>query len=367
MPDPDGEIPDRGLWAADDQAETAREAWVELPESLDETSDMARAARTMARIVSLRACNPKNAPNLTEPTVVLISPKWHRFGKALDWTYVPCVNDGSQSLTGSVFLCPPNLGASYMHSLPSSDLGEAFEWIESHSEIQGLPALALNPRATIPELRVYELGLSHPERVRSYPLYLAELDLATLDDVLKRFYDGVVCAPGGGRKCTKLWRDAQAFKPVPRPEKAIQNELARYFHFALPRLRAIEEEDTPLGRLDIKLSGPVSSDNSVVINHAVIELKALVGGNKKAPYTNTETIKKHVKEGVRQAASYRKPPSASRIALLSCYDMRAHAGHRGDTCLDHVRRLATRASVEIRRWPLFPSVGALREHLLPEP
>lgn len=357
---------DRGLWANDDQAETARVAWTALPEPLDEASDIDRAARSMARTVMLRVRN-RHASDPPAPTVVLITPAWRRIGKALGWSYVPNVDDGSHPLSGAVFLCPANLRASHKAPLPATDLGAIFDWIEGQDGLGLMPALVLNPSATIPELRLYETGLAHPENVSSYPLFLADLDLPTLDGVLARFYDGVVCAPGGGRKCAKLWEDADTFKAVVRPEKAIQNELFRFLHASLPHLRPVEEEDTPLGRLDIRLSGPASTDETIVVNHAVIELKVLGEGNRTPPFTDTQAIKDHVESGVRQAASYRRPPSASRIALLGCYDMRPHASQRGESCLDHIRPLAASESVAVRRWPLFPNVAALRAHLLPGP
>lgn len=367
MPDIENDDDDRGLWATDDQAETARIAWTSLPEALDEASDIDRAARLMAQAIMLRTRNQQASNDPSAPIVILISPVWRRVGKALGWSFIPNIDDGSHPLSGGVFLCPPNLGASHKASLPSADLGAIFEWIEKQGDLGVMPALVLSPTATVPQLRLYEFGLSKPEVVRSYPIVLADLDLPSLDGVLRRFYEEVVCAPGGGRKCAPLWDNPDKFVPVTRPEKTIQNELFRFLRASLPHLRPVEEEDTPLGRLDIRLSGPVSSDETIVINHAVIELKVLDGGNKTPPFTDTQTIKDHVESGVRQAASYRRPPSASRFALLGCYDMRPHAGTRGESCFDHVRTFAANESVEIRRWPIFPNVAALRAHLVPSP
>lgn len=367
MPDTTDDGVDRGSWTGDDQAGTARIAWTSLPEPLDETSDVARAARAAARAVMLRARNQQSFADPNEPSVILISTSWRRLGRLLGWTFAPTVDDGSQPLCGSVLLCPPNLGAAYRIALPSIDLGAIYEWIEGQQLLRVLPALILNRSATVPELRLHEGGLAQPELVSKYPLYFADLDIQTLDQVLERFYEVVVCAPGGGRKCVPLWSDPAKFEPVPRPEKAIQNELVRFLRASLPFLRAVEEEDTPLGRLDVRLSGTLAGDETIVVSHAVIELKVLTQGNKTMPFTNTKGMRTHVEDGVRQAASYRKPPGESRIAMLGCYDMRPHAGQRGDSCLDHVRQFAHDERVEIRRWPLFPNVEALRVHRVPGP
>ena len=367
MPDTINDGVDRGSWTGDDQAGTARIAWTSLPEPLDETSDVARAARAAARVVMRRARNAKSSDDPAEPSVILISTSWQRLGKSLGWTSAPAMDDGSHPLRGSIFLCPPNLGAAYKRGLPSTDLGSLYEWIAGQDPLGFLPALVLNPDAAVPELRLHEAGLGQPEIVSKYPLHFAHLDLETLDRVLARFYEDVVCAPGGGRKCVPLWNDPEAFQAVHRPEKAIQDELVRYLRASLPHLRATEEEDTPLGRLDVRLTGALAEDDTIVVSHAVIELKVLNGGNKKGPFTDTQGLKAHVEKGVRQAASYRKPPGESRIAMLGCYDMRPHAGHRGESCLDHIRQFAHDERVEIRRWPLFPNVEALRVHLVPGP
>jgi hypothetical protein len=356
---------DRGSWTGDDQAETAREAWTSLPDQLDEASDVDRAARAAARVFMRRAGNAQSNGDPNQPAIILISTSWRRLGKDLGWASVPVVDDGSQPLRGSIFICPPNLSAAYKVALPSTELSGIYEWIESQGLLCNLPALVLNPEATTPELRLYEAGLGQPEVVSKYPLHFAHLDLETLDNVLNRFHSDVVCAPGGGRKCVRLWEDSHAFQSVSRPEKAIQGELFRFLRTTFTRLQVAEEEDTPRGRLDLRLTGALADDDTIVVNHAVIELKVITEGNTKPPFTNTEGMKTHIENGVRQAASYRKPPGESRIAMLGCYDMRPHAGQRGDSCLDHIRQFAADECVEVRRWPLFPNVKALREHLMP--
>jgi hypothetical protein len=361
----DKDVEDRGLWNNDNLQKTAEEAWAELPDAVDETSDIDRAARTLARILLLRGRLKVADP--AEPVVMVVSNNWRMLGKSLGWKSAPSVDDGSYRLAGRVFIVPPNVSASYCADLPTGDLGDLLDQLSSEAHLSGLPALVLNPGAAVPELRLYPSGLSALDDKSSYPIHLAQLDLPSLDEALDRFHMDVVAAPGGGRKCAPLWQDADTFKVVSRPEKTIQNELFRFLRYTFPELRPIEEEDTPLGRFDIRLTGPVSQDETVVVSHAVIELKVIYGGNRKAPFTDTKAVKDHLQDGVRQAAGYRRPPLASRIAMMGCFDMRVSAGHRGESCLDHVRSFAGAENVVIRRWPLFPTVKALREYVVPAP
>lgn len=363
--EPEDDLVGRGAWSNDDQSATARAAWSSLPDTIDEASDIDRAARAFAQALQKRKLKPTTDPET--PTIVLVSPEWRTLGKTLNGKLVPEVDDGSCQLSGYLFVVPANLGAAYRVELLSDDLGATFEWIEDILDLGGVPALVLNPGAALPELRIYSQGLSKPKQ-KSAPLYFAELDISVLDLLLAKFWAEIVCVPGGGRKCERLWNDPDKFGPVPRPERVVQNEMYRYLRISLPSLTVKEEENVPLGRLDIRLSGRVGSDFYTWVNHAVIELKALTKGNRKLPFTDNKTIKMQIKEGVVQAASYRQPPQPSRIAMLACYDMRPHAGLRKDTCLSHVRPLAKSKQVELRRWPLFPVLGhAFREYAATQP
>lgn len=347
---------------------TAREAWTTLPledEGAD-LSDIDRGTRAFALTVHKRKLNPTSAKDPKAPVVVLFPDNWRPLGKTNKWQHLPEVDDGSRQLTGYLFVAPPNLGAAYAIKLPTNEMGDIVDWIEDELKLGTAPAILMNPDATVPELRVYVQGVSVPTKKSTYPLCLAELNCAALDGLLLRFWRDVVCAPGGGRKCQKLWQNRQALIPVKRPEKIVQDEMCRYLNRSLPGLRAKDEENVELGRLDVRLLGPASADHSIIVHHAVIELKVLTKGNTKPPFTDTKTVRCHVKEGVRQAASYRKPPEASRIAMLACYDMRHRAGERGETCFDHVTNFAKKEAVEIRRWPLFPSVGELRKFKTPD-
>lgn len=360
----DGPI-DRGAWSGDDQKRTALAAWPLLPDDVDESSDVDRAIKRLALTVLARMLNnaSKNDPLL--PSIVLIGSDWRKVGRTHGWTYVPAIDDGSTQLTGYVFIVPSNLGAAYAFKLPNPDLGQNLDWLESELHLGDLPAIVFNPEATVPELKIYDFGLCKPNRKRSYPLYLAELNLDLLDDALERFWNTVVCAPGGGRTCEKLWKQSGVYEAVVRPEKILQREMLRFLRPSFSRLRIKDEENVPLGRLDIRISGPAGPDEYVYVNHAVIELKALIKGNQNPPFTDTEKIKTQVEEGVQQAASYRKPPEKSRIAMLACYDMRPHSEKRGETCFDHVLNFAATEEVELRRWPLFPSVSELRKFNTP--
>ena len=151
------------------------------------------------------------------------------------------------------------------------------------------------------------------------------------------------------------------------PEKAVQDELGRFLSHVFPDFYVKEEEYTDFGRFDIRITANVGIDEYTWMNYAVLELKALTGGNKTSPFTDTLTLKKQITEGVRQAATYRKPPQPSLIAALLCYDFRAHAWKRGDTCLDHARSYAKKEKVELWRWPLFSTVKEYREYESPDP
>jgi hypothetical protein len=361
----DGQAPDRGCWEGDDQAATARQAWSALPDPLDEMVGLARCSHALAHAVAKRAYHPDGTKDPKHPTVVLVTDSWREYGTKMGWARMPDIDDGSRQLAGYLLVSPPNFGTAYGTALATADLGAAFDWIENNLGFGDLPAIALNPAATIPELKLYENGICDQPAGRSIPIFLTTLELGQLDGALDLFWRQVVVAPGSGR--VALWKDGAKFIPIHRPEKAIQNELLKSLRVSFPSLGVKPEEVVETGRVDLRISGSVTPDGNVWVNHAVIELKVLDNGNTKPPFRDTQAIRGHIMRGVQQAAAYRMPPEPSRIAILACYDMRAHAGQRPTTCFDHIRDYASAESVELRLWPLFPSSESYRDYLKPLP
>lgn len=367
MANNDSPTPDRGAWSDDDLGQTVNEVLAEVPTDASERYETVRGSRALARAIQRRSKHTAASSDPKGPIVFLITDQSRVIGKRLKAIRAPEINDGSQRLFGRLQIAPSNLSSSYFLELPDSELGKIFDWIEETLGLGEVPALIYNPFSTVPELRVYENGVSDHKECRLYQLHFTKLTASELKSELDKFWKNVVVAPGKHRKCRKLWDNKTQFIPVKGPEKAVQDELGRFLSHVFPGFYVKEEEDTDFGRYDIRMSANVGIDVYTWMNYAVLELKALTGGNKTPPLTNIQTIRNQINEGVRQAATYRKPPEPSLIAALLCYDFRAHAGKRGDTCLDHARKYAKEENVELWRWPLFPTVKEYREYESPDP
>lgn len=351
-------------WSPEELRETLADALPTLPDTNEETAGLEYSARKLSStLVELTLSGTENLNDASIPTVVLLTENWRKIGDNRSYTYHPDVDEGSCQIQGRLFIASTNFSAACATELETSDLGEIFKHLEQDDELKSLPALVLNPHTSTPKITLYEYGLSKPDKKTTYPIYLAELDQDLLDEVLSGFWAQVICSPGGGRPCPTLWSDAKSFKPVSKPEKAIQAELLKSLKIAFGGRRFVikDEEVVETGRLDIRISGPAGVDEFAYVNHAILEIKVLSGGNKKLPFTDTKTLKKQIRDGVIQAASYRDPPEPCRIAILLCYDMRYSCGNRGESCLEHVRKFAKKHDVALRRWPLFPSSKHLRE------
>lgn len=353
----------KGAWSNDDFSKTVQNALALIPTEAALRYETVRASRKLAEAIKRRSLSADFKNDDEGPVVVLISENSRMIGKKLGANRAPEISDGSRRLMGRLLIAPSNLGSSYFLELPSQDIGNVFDWIEDELDLGSLPTIVFNPKSVVPEIRVYENGVTDTDSFCLYPLYFEGLDENQVRRLLDKFWETVVVAPGKPRRCQKLWVDAANFKAISGPEKKIQDELGKYLSYVLPLMNIKEEEYVKYGRYDIRITGNAGVDDFTIIHHAVLELKALTGGNKNPPYKDTDTLKKTISDGFTQAAKYREPPEQCIVAALACFDMRFDAAKRGDSCLDHVQTNAKKEKVMLWRRPLFPSAKHYRDYL----
>jgi hypothetical protein len=111
------------------------------------------------------------------------------------------------------------------------------------------------------------------------------------------------------------------------------------------------------GRLDLEIEEPLMQAGEFV-RHAILELKVLRSFGSTGSSVSKTEIRKIVKEGVEQAASYREERDAHASALC-CFDMRTKSTRK--KCFHGIQASAKKRDVKLRVWPIFASAKEFRE------
>ena len=160
-----------------------------------------------------------------------------------------------------------------------------------------------------------------------------------------------------------LWKNSGGHWPREDAEALVQSHLKAGLTLRFPYCRVRHEQTQTAGRTDLEIEQFNPLDRSSVTYQAILELKVLRSFRHKGAKVSDGETKEAIREGVRQAASYRKV-KAARWSALCCFDMRG--SDTGDeACFAHVQESADAEDVTLKRWFLYASPAEYRQATAP--
>jgi hypothetical protein len=267
---------------------------------------------------------------------------------------VPMLDDGTSALGDRIWRVPPEAAFGTPLALKDADDSDAFAKVVA---IGGgtVPTIVFKPQASTSELRLYPGGVADLANCRSVPLGGTAISLDEVLSVVDVLYRTQLVTPDA-QSTLLTWKRS---RPASNAEKVVQHYLKVGLSSAFPACRIVAEQPGVTGRTDLEIEEIMPGGDGSVVRHALLELKVLRGVNTSGRAVSAAAIRKWIKDGVDQAASYRDE-RGTKASALCCFDMRKTVV--GDECFKHVRRLALRSHVSLRCWHLFASSAQYRAH-----
>lgn len=356
----DREKPALGPWANANLARTAHEH-----AGIGATSDLPDDVRFISGIVQLvrtRLARTSEAPDPLQPAVFLLEPVPRALQEGPSPKRAPMLESGTEPLNGRLWFVGAAVISGHYVPVGECDDDSLFQLVTSALELGNVPAVLFDPKAGIPEVRFYPSGLGNPEDRRKLPLNEPNISLERLLEAIRHIHDHNFITPDAQPTATKLWKDSDRWWPVENAEAIIQSILKAGLTSAFPACTVRHEQPSIPGRVDLEIEEHDALDRSVIVRHAVLELKVLRSFRSTGTSVAAGETEEWIEAGVRQAAAYREDKGA-RNAALCCFDMRRE--NTGESCFDHVLGLAARGQVELWRWFLFASSAHYRSARFP--
>jgi hypothetical protein len=314
------------------------------------------ALQALAKVIGLRAQNAGAVHDEKKVAIFLISDRPRELAKTLGAKHKPIVDDGSQPLTGSIWISPATFVSGYSLSIEGADAAAAFEQVATLG-LGSLPACVFNPEATEQEIRFYPKGVDDDTRVIKFSVSDIALDFAALDQVLDTFHTQNFITPDATHDILDPWKVASKYQPREDTEAFFQAWLKTALTIVFWRTIIVKfEVPGTEGRCDLLL---MSRQGDAWHCQAVLELKVLRSLTSTGKPVSQTVASQAIEDGVLQVVSYKKQNSA-KLGMLCCYDMRKPGHCNDDQCFDPVRTLATARDVHLRRYRVFNSSKELR-------
>ena len=325
--------------------------------------DHARFVAGVARLVVQRAAEAARIGDRDEPDIAIFVLSSSPPAVAGNTKRVPMVDNGLTAVGGRLwFATPAVISAHYVELPEGADDDAQFAYVERHLGLGEEPTVVFDSRVTSNRLRWYPNGLAKTETVEFPPLDgdLTDQEVFRAIDLL---HEQCFVTPSGLPQGVNLWMNPGSHWPRENAEALVQSHLKAGLTLRFPYCRVRHEQTQTAGRTDLEIERFIPLDRSSVTYEAILELKVLRSFRHAGAKVSDAETKKAIKEGVRQAASYRKGKEA-RWSALCCFDMRqADAGDDG--CFDHVRESAADSKVALKRWLLYASPAEYRRAIAP--
>lgn len=346
-----------GPWANADLARTAYEQ-----RGIGATSDLPQEVRFIAGVVQLiraRLAYSGGSSDPGQPAVFLLEPSPPSQPDGLSPKRIPMLDNGLTPLTGRLWFVGAAVVSGHFVPVENHDDDSLFSFVTNVLNLGHVPAVLLDPRTGVPDVRFYASGLKNQDDYRRLPLGGIDLSLDRILEAINDIYSQCLITPDAQPSAGKLWEDSDKWHPVKDAEAVIQWTIKPGLAAAFPSCTVRHEQSSVPGRVDLEIEENDPLDRGRVVRHAVLELKVLRSfWSTGTVVSNTETLS-WIDSGVRQAAAYRSDKGA-RAAALCCFDMRRE--NSGETCFEHVLTLAETLDVKLRRWYLFASSSLYREY-----
>jgi hypothetical protein len=327
-----------------------------------DTSEDGIGIESIAKVVGARLRHELYPTDGKSLAVFLVTDRARQIADQFGLVREPIVDNGGLELSGKLWIGAPTFRSAYPKVFSATDHAGIFAEIDALG-LSSHPVLVFDPNAVDLELRYYSNGLSDVENVQTFLIAAAGFTIELLDRVLNRFYETSLKTPDTVLGREGPWSDAAKFIPRPDTEAFLQNwlKISLSSFFQEPYMVYFEVRGTE-GRCDLMLVSKHQTAPNTWIHNAVLELKVLRSRTSGGSAVAEPARKQALSGGLLQAIAYRSQFSASH-AMLCNFDMRNDKHFDGDACMDHIREAASKASVELRSYRLFPSSKDLRSDI----
>ncbi|MGJ4965228.1 hypothetical protein [Bradyrhizobium sp. HKCCYLRH3061] len=314
------------------------------------------ALQALAKVIGQRVQNPGARGDKKAVAIFIISERPRALASTVGAKHQPIIDDGSEALTGKLWISPATFVSGYSVELETADTASAFEKV-SQLGLGSLAACVYNPAATQEEIRFYARGIDYDTHVIKFPVSNVALDFDTLDNVLDTFHKQNFITPDATHDILDPWKDARKYHPRANTEAFFQAWLKTALTIVFWKTVVVRVEIPGTeGRCDVLL---MSRRGEAWLCQAVLELKvlrSLTSTGKAVPQTVTV---RSIEDGLLQVVSY-KTQNSAKLGMLCCYDMRKPSHCNDDKCFDPVRGLATTNAIHLRRYRVYNSSKQLR-------
>ncbi|CAB1058849.1 hypothetical protein D1BOALGB6SA_3607 [Olavius sp. associated proteobacterium Delta 1] len=341
-----------GGWSQDDLRSTLQEfSNVGSDFDIDETI---RFIRGVVNVVRKRERIDEGNTDPRKLSVFLLAPDAYAQG---DLPREPMIDSGMTVLAGKIWFVNAPVIAGKMKPIITDVADEIFRIVTDEINVGEVPAVVVDPRPPVTEVRYYHNGMRLPDDRISLRIDCSDITIQEICDIINRVYNQCLITPDAQPEGNKLWKNSSKFRPYRNAEHRVQAFLKPAFAGAFPTCRIYHESAGTAGRADLHIEEPDPFNRENVINIAVIELKVLRSyGETGSSYSDTN-VREWIEEGIRQAYMYRKE-KGHRFAALCCFDMRKT--DNGSVCFEPYNNFAEEKNVELRRWYLYSSSKVYR-------
>lgn len=321
-----------------------------------------RFRSAVAKLVRRRLAMSGSDPDANLPAVFLLMPSPPKTAATFSPKRVPRLDSGLEALSGRVWFVGAGPGSGHFIPAEHQDDDLLYNFVTDTLALAATPAIVFDPRIPHLHVRHYPNGLADPDTFEDMDISHADVTVETVTHAITTTHKKKMITPDAQTAAIPLWIDRDRWWPHSNAEERVQGYLEIALNAAFPTC-TVRTEQTGMaeGRLDIEIVENDPIDPSKITQHGILELKVLRSFGSTGRKETKRSVDEWVASGVEQAAAYRDSKRA-RWAALICFDMRDK--DVGDTaCFKHVRTLAVKLDVHLRRWFLYATSKQLRSAL----
>ena len=325
--------------------------------------DEARFVASVARLLRRRTAAPEPDGESDSDPIAIFILKPNPPNSVLSPGWEPMLDEGLIRVGGRLwFTAAPVVSAHYVDLPQYTNNTELFSYVTDELKVGELPTIVFSLRTATSQFRWYPDGLSFPDNVDIKPL-AGDVSPDEVFEAIARLHSDFFITPGSMPQGGRLWRNASEYRVKRDAEALVQSHLKAGLVMRFPYCTIRHEQPQQAGRTDIEIEQRNPHDGAAFTLHAIIELKVLRSFGSTGSKVTQAATERQIREGVRQAAAYRKYKSAEWSALC-CFDMR-RIDVGCDSCFASVRDWAKDLEVLLRRWFLYASTEAHRQAMFP--
>ena len=267
---------------------------------------------------------------------------------------IPILDNGLTQINKRVWFVSPAVASGKFIDFTEMDDEELFNWIINDLGCGDDPAIIIDPRSQRVTLRYYDSGLNEADNVEIHQINEEQITEEMIAGTVDNLYSECLITPTAQSGPAKLWKNEI---PIKYAEQSIQMSMKIALATKFLSCCVREENTGKSGRYDIYIRQKLQFQRGH-IPYAILELKVLRSKHHSGTIVPDSDNLSAVEKGVRQARAYRAEWDTT-IATLYCFDMREKDS--GDDCFGHVRSMADRNQIVLRKWYLYSSAEKYRQ------